>query len=85
MGRVAELVGPGDRRAGKGCWKRGGRQQRLVSVGRGNEGTGVHGGEELTGVGGYGASRTKVLVLDWMGRGMEESTVRKLLQPVFLA
>lgn len=26
----------------------------------GNEGTGLHGGEELTGVGGYGASWTKV-------------------------
>lgn len=30
----------------------------------GNEGTGVHGGEELTGAGGYGASWTKALVLD---------------------
>lgn len=36
VGGVAQLVGPGDRRAEKGSWRRGGGQQEgLVSVGRG--------------------------------------------------
>lgn len=54
-GRADGLMGPGDGKAGEGYWRavgRTGHSDRPEGWKVGNEGTGVHGGKELTGVGG---------------------------------
>lgn len=85
VGRVARMVGPGDGRAGEGCWGvvgRTGDSDRPEGWEVGNAGTGVHGGEELTGVGGrWGLPGQKCSCWIRWAEGGEE--VDKLLQLIF--